>query len=105
MTISTPKQGTGISHTLVEQYDYTLDMAWANPQDPSHAHFPKFSYLTQYAVQVSDQFFLRDKTTGRWTPYGKEGDARRILMNQRGGTQTLSGVLQTITADDIKLFF
>jgi hypothetical protein len=106
MTISTPKQGTGISHSLVQQYDYALDMAWANPQDPSHSYFPKFSYLTQYAVQVGDRFYLRDKTTGRWTDFGaRESDARRILMNQRGGAQSLGGVLQIITEDDIKLFF
>jgi hypothetical protein len=106
MTISTPKPGTGISRTLVQQYDYTRDMAWADSQDPSYGNFPKFSYLTEYAVQVSDRYYLRDKTTGRWTDYGaKEADARRILMNQRGGTQSLSGVLQTVTADDVKLFF
>ncbi len=105
MTISIPKQGTGISHSLVQQYDYNYDMAWADPQDPSYVQFPKFNYLTQNAVQVGEQFYLRDKTTGRWTNYEKEATARRILMNQRGGAQSLGGVLQIITEDDIKLFF
>ncbi|WP_046864744.1 DUF5906 domain-containing protein [Microvirga massiliensis] len=106
MTISPPKTGTGIRASLVQSYDYTRDAAWTNPQDPSHGNFAKFSYLTEFAVQVGDTYYLRDKFTSRWTNHGSNSsNARRILMMQRGGTVQIGGIWQTITADDIKLFF
>lgn len=100
--ISSKKTTSFFNPKLATEFHFS-DQGWARPGD---ARFdPKFEYLAHRLCAVGDKFYVKNPRDGAWEEVSNKSQATARVYQEHGGMQSLHGVQQIISLDDIKAFF